>query len=284
MTTGHTPVTSRRELAKLLRDLRAQHGLALEEVCAQTGISAGFLSRVERGLRGLGDANAELLGDFYRVPTGLRRRMRQLAQHGRQASWWDNATFPRTIKEYIGLEQSATAISTYGSIVPGLLQTRSYAEATMRGTAFGLDQAIRETAIMHRLRRQEVLDRIDPPWLSVILDESAIHRLTGGADTMRQQLDALLIAGSRPRIAIQILPFSAGAHPGMDSHFVIVSTSEGRTPELVHVEGLSGFRNFEHPKDLGRFDQVWRALSAVALPPAESLDVIADHARSGQLP
>ncbi|QYN37314.1 helix-turn-helix transcriptional regulator [Pseudonocardia sp. DSM 110487] len=274
MTAGPTPVTSRRELAKLLRELRAGHGLPLEEVCSATGISASFLSRVERGQRGLGDANAQRLCDVYKVPLATRARVRQLASLGREGSWWDDKLIPRPIREYIGVEQAATSIASYGSIIPGLFQTRAYVEAAMASTQFEADTGVRNTATEQRLRRQDVLNRADPPWVHTLLDESVLHRVTGGVAAFREQLEVLQHAGERPRVTIQVIPFQAGAHPGVDSRFVIVSTSEDHTPELVHVEGLSGFRNFEKPEDLGHYARAFRILSAVALTPSETRDLL----------
>jgi transcriptional regulator with XRE-family HTH domain len=279
MVTEPTAVTSRRELASILRALRAERGLSLEQVTAETGISTAFLSRVERGLRGLGDTNADRLGTFYQAPPAVRRRIRQLAPIGRTRSWWDDAPFHRAIREYVGVEQAATSITSYGSFVPGLFQTRAYAEATVASTDFEAGPDVRRTAVELRIRRQEVLDRDDPPWLHTILDEAALHRTTGGPATLREQLEALQDAADRPRVTIQVIPFSAGAHPGMDSRFAIVSTSEDHTPELVHVEGLSGFRNLEKPRDLGHYERAFRALTAVALTPAESRALIAATVR-----
>jgi hypothetical protein len=92
-------------------------------------------------------------------------------------------------------------------------------------------------------------------------------------------------AAERPRVTIQVIPFRAGAHTGLDSRFVIVSTSEDHTPELVHVEGLSGYRNFEKPQELGHYARAFRVLSAAALTPTETRELIAaaiarlDHRR-----
>jgi transcriptional regulator with XRE-family HTH domain len=275
-----TPVTSRRELARILRSLRQQHGYSLENVNEHTNVSPSFLSRVERGIRGIGDDKVEALCVLYRTPHALRDEIRQLATVGRLPSWWDDAAFPRSVHEYIGVEQVATAITSYGSIIPGLLQTEAYAAAIVEGTDLDRVPSIHDTAVSHRLRRQDVLRRPDPPWLRIVLDESALRREVGGVRTTQDQMARLMAAAARPRISIQIIPFSSGAHPGMDSRFTILSTSEEHTAELVHVEGLSGYRNLERPKDLGRFEQAWRDLSAKALPPNESVRMIATIARS----
>jgi transcriptional regulator with XRE-family HTH domain len=274
MTVEPTPPTARRELGNLLRDLRAQRDLGLEEVGAATDLTPGFLSRVERGLRGLGDDKAERLSDFYALPSRLRERLRQLAQLGRERTWWERAPMERETREYVGFEQAATAIRNYGSIVPGLLQTRAYGEAMLERTAIASPARYRAPAVEHRLRRRELLDRPEPPWVWVILDESALHRVTGGPDTIREQLAALVAAADRPRVSVRVLPFSAGAHPGMDSRFTIVSTRSDHAAEMVYVEGLSGYRNLFKEDDLARYAEAWQLLSALALPESESIPLI----------
>jgi transcriptional regulator with XRE-family HTH domain len=268
MTVEPTPPTARRELGNLLRELRLARELGLEAVAAHVGLTPGFLSRVERGLRGIGDDKAERLSDFYELPLRLRERVRQLAPITRTKTWWETGPLPRATREYIGFEQAATAIMSFGSIVHGLLQTQSYCEALVGRTAITDPDAA--GTVGQRLRRQEVLDRSEPPWVWVILDESALHRMVGGATTMRDQLAALAATMARARVSVRVLPFSAGGHPGMDSRFTMVSTSSDHNPLLVHVEGLSGARNLDGDEDLARYAEAWQSLAALALPDEDS--------------
>jgi transcriptional regulator with XRE-family HTH domain len=273
--TKPTPAVARRELGNLLRGLRKERGFRLGQVAKSVHLDPGFLSRVERGLRGLGDDNADRLSEFYDLPPRTWSQIRQLAQIARETTWWDDGPMPSATREYVGFEQAATAIMSYGSIVPGLLQTRAYGEAMVERTAIGSPDEFRSSAVQHRLHRQELLDRVDPPWMWVILDESAIHRLTGGPDIRREQLIALRTAAGRPRVSIRVLPFSAGAHPGMDSRFTMVSTSTDHGPQLVHVEGLSGARNLSRSEDLAKYAGAWQSLSALALSEDDTAALIA---------
>jgi transcriptional regulator with XRE-family HTH domain len=281
LTVEPTPPTARRELGNLLRELRTQRNLSLEDVGAATSLNAGFLSRVERGLRELGDDKAERLAEFYSLPQRTRDRLRQLARLGRGKPWWERDPMTREMREYVGFEQAATAIMTYGSIVPGLLQTRAYCEAMLERTAFDTrDEEERRITVEHRLRRQELLDRDDPRWFWMILDESVLYRATGGHATHREQLAALHAATARPRVSVRILPFTAGAHPGMDSRFVILSTKGDHGPELVYVEGLSGARHLVKDEELARCLAARQALSALALSEDASRDVLAEAIRA----
>ena len=59
----------------------------------------------------------------------------------------------------------------------------------------------------------QILSRPDPPSLWVVIDEAVLRRPVGGAAVMRAQLDRLIDATGKPNITLQVLPFTAGAHP-----------------------------------------------------------------------
>jgi hypothetical protein len=76
-----------------------------------------------------------------------------------------------------------------------------------------------------------------------------------------------------PNVTIQVIPFSAGAHPAMESSFDILDFSE-QAPSLVYVEGLIGFMYLERPQDLQRYEQVFERLRDIALSPQESIELM----------
>jgi hypothetical protein len=96
---------------------------------------------------------------------------------------------------------------------------------------------------------------------------------------MRAQLKHLMDVASLPNIVIRIVPFSIGAHPGVESNFVIL-TLPASMPDEVFVEGLSGKFYLDRPDDLGRYRRVFNRLEQLALSPQESLRLIASI-RSG---
>jgi Domain of unknown function (DUF5753) len=59
----------------------------------------------------------------------------------------------------------------------------------------------------------------DSPQLSLVLNEAVVRRLVGSLAIMHEQLGRLVEVSSHPEVTIQILPFSAGAHPAMDCAF-----------------------------------------------------------------
>ena len=72
-----------------------------------------------------------------------------------------------------------------------------------------------ESLVGIRMRRQKLLDRSDPPMLFFILDEAAVRRLIGGKAIMRRQMRRLIDQAAKPNIVVEIVPFSAGVHPGL---------------------------------------------------------------------
>jgi hypothetical protein len=55
----------------------------------------------------------------------------------------------------------------------------------------------------------------------VIIDEGVLTRPVGGARVMCDQIGRLVTAARQPKIMLQVLPVSAGAHPGLDGRFAI---------------------------------------------------------------
>ena len=75
-------------------------------------------------------------------------------------------------------------------------------------------------------------------------------------------------------MTIQVIPYSAGAHPAMDNMFNILEFGDG-VPSVVYVEGLMGWLYIERPQDINRYRQVFEQLHAVALNPQDSIELMA---------
>src|ERR1700722_16280682 len=124
--------------------------------------------------------------------------------------------------QFIELEAAASVIRNFQPLmIPGLLQTEEYARLTLGGLTADLSDHRIEALVEVRRRRQELLSRDDAPMLFFIVDEAATRRLVGGRDVMRGQLTRLTEAASMPRITVEVVPFSAGPHPGLNGPFVI---------------------------------------------------------------
>jgi hypothetical protein len=69
-----------------------------------------------------------------------------------------------------------------------------------------------------------------------VLDEATLRRPVGAPAVMRGQLERLIGVSALPNVTLQVLPFSAGLHAGMDGEFTIFSFSDPADPDLVFIE------------------------------------------------
>jgi hypothetical protein len=125
------------------------------------------------------------------------------------------------------------------------------------------------------MERQQLLDRADPLELWVVMDEAAIRRIVGGRDIMRAQVAHLAKAAARPNITIQVIPFEAGAHPGMPGSFVHMDFKDPLDPELVYIDTMAGDLFLEADADLRRYRSMFDHLRATALSTTQTSDLLA---------
>jgi hypothetical protein len=107
----------------------------------------------------------------------------------------------------------------------------------------------------------------------VILDEAALHRVIGGPAVMEAQLRHLTELSKLPNVTLQVIPFSAGGHPAMDSTFNVLEFADA-VPGVVYVEGLVGWVYMKRSRDVERYARVFERLCHIALPPRESVELI----------
>ena len=125
---------------------------------------------------------------------------------------------PRLL-QFIEFEAAASISRNFEPLlVPGLLQTEDYARAIFRQFSGDVTAERIDAQVEVRMRRQELLDRADPPLLFFILDEAVIRRLIGGKDVMRRQLRRLTEMAARPHVTVEVVPFSAAFTPDYWGH------------------------------------------------------------------
>jgi transcriptional regulator with XRE-family HTH domain len=274
-----SPTLRRRELGALLRGLRTERGLTVEQVAERLLCSPSKVSRMETGHRGATLRDIRDLCDFYEVSDHERDHMSRLAVQSKEQGWWQSFEFP--YRTYVGLEAAAAATKYYQSaIVPGLLQTPEYARAMHEVVVPELDQSRIDELIEIRVNRKKRLTEDPPLAISAIIDEAVLHREVGGPHVMHEQLRSLVDVASRPNVTIQVIPYSAGAHPAMDSTFRILEFDG--VSDVVYVEGLVGWIYLDQAKEIARYHQVFERLCAVALDPRHSVELITGIAAQHQ--
>lgn len=271
-----SPTLRRRELGARLRTLRQDQGMTVEQVAEHLLCSPSKVSRMETGQRGATLRDVRDLCALYGVTDEAQvDHLMTLVREGKQQGWWQS--YDLDYATYIGLEEAAVSLRYFqSSIVPGILQTPGYARAMHQAGFQEYPPGRIDEHVDVRMRRKRLLTRDPPLQVSVVLDEAVLHRVVGGPAVMAEQLSHLVELAKLPSVTIQIIPFSAGAHPAMDSMFDILDFSESTTPSLVYVEGLMGLLYLERTQDVSRYVLVFELLRTVALAPEESIELISE--------
>ncbi|MEV7015690.1 helix-turn-helix transcriptional regulator [Streptomyces sp. NPDC093991] len=270
------PTTRRRQLGADLRRLREMAGLTLEEAGARVGISKATLSRYETKEGVVKWPAVDALCREYGATDEERLALVELAKGARIQGWWRSLAdpIPESMNLMLTLEDEVVREDHYACMyVPGLLQTRAYAEAVHRASEVQCEEREVQHMVDIRMKRQELLERQDPPHLWAVIDEAALRRRVGGREVMREQLKHLLSMAERSRITVQVLPFDRGAHAAAVGSFAVL---RGQAPELdvVYVDLLGGGLFMEKPEELERYKLAFEYLSAQALDFESSTDLI----------
>jgi transcriptional regulator with XRE-family HTH domain len=265
-----SPTVRGRRLCRELKRLREATGLSIEEAARRLDFSKSKLSRIENGRSRVITDDLEDMLDLYDVRSPQREALIQLGRDARRRGWWTKYSDVFT-GSYVGLESEAAKIRVNAHLVPGFLQTEDYARSIITSTRPTLDSEEVERRVAARAaRREALLGRTDPPEIHVVLDESAVRRHVGGTEAMRQQLAALIEAGKRPNITLQVLPFTAGGHTGVEGEFVVLVFPDPEDAPVAYVEGLMGDVYLESDSELDMFNLAWDHILQDALDPKQS--------------
>jgi transcriptional regulator with XRE-family HTH domain len=272
-----SPALRRRELGALLRALRNEKGLTVEQVAERLLCSPSKVSRMETG-QGATARDIRDLCDLYGVADAAERdRLTTLAREGKRPARWQR--YDLAYARYAELEEDALAIRAFqSSAVHGLLHTADYARANHESSMPRLNPEQVDRQIEAKLARQSILTRADPPSFAVVLDEAALHRMVGGRRVMAAQLAKILDISALPNVTVQILPFALGAHPALESNFTILQLPDP-TPGVVFAEGMIGSTYLDRPEDLKRYYDVFHELQSIALNSKDTGDLIAKFVR-----
>jgi transcriptional regulator with XRE-family HTH domain len=270
-------------LGQQLRDLREANGLMIKEVAEYLQRDPGTVSRFESGFYPIRRPDLMALLGLYGISDRKRRDvLMTLSEDVWQKGWWDGfaGDVVGTLVDYVWLESRAEEVQSFAAIVvPGLLQTREYAEAVIRGRDTDATPEQIERWLELRMARQGVLNE-GSPRLSMILDESVLRRAVGSPEIMAGQLRRLVECSASDAVEIRVLPFRAGTLASTEGAFGIFQMPDP-FPEVAYAETLAGAIYVESP-DTARFTRAYDGHRNLALGPEESADFISAIAEEWQ--
>ncbi|MDX2546126.1 helix-turn-helix domain-containing protein [Streptomyces sp. WI04-05B] len=281
MASNVNPTVRRRRLGQELRRLREQKGMTAEEVAERLLVSQSKISRLENGRRSISQRDVRDLCGVYEVEDQrMVDSLMEMAKDSRQQGWW-HAFGDVPYSVYIGLETDAASLRVYDpQVIPGLLQTRPYAEALITGALPETASSDIDNRVQVRLRRQERITAVENPLrLWTVLDEAALRRVVGNKLLMREQLESLVEQSQLPHVTVQVIPFEMGAHPGLNGQYAILEFPDAADSSVVYIEGVTSDLYLEKAQDVQKYSVMYEHLRAQALNVDQSRQFIADLAK-----
>jgi transcriptional regulator with XRE-family HTH domain len=253
---------------KALKFYRERAGLSQTELAALSNYSNSVINKIERGYRPPAENFPERMDDIPELDTNgelarLWGWLKDSARHGAYPGWFDR---------WPDFEAKTTAIRSYEPLLmPGLLQTEDYARAVLRGAQVDATEDEIEQQVTARLERQEILSKESPPYLRFVIDEGVLHRLIGNPKTMHDQLMHLADMADRPKVSVQVIPFSAAERTGLLGAFAIADIG-GQS--VLYLETAAEGQIVEVPSQVHGAELTFDTLRTEALPRAASRDLI----------
>lgn len=241
MANGGNPFMHRRRLRAELRKARQAKELTQEQVASEMDWSLSKIIRIEAGSSSLSSNDLKALLRLYGVTDSEQAdALLALARAARERPWWSayRDVAPPSLLQLIEYESAASVIRQFETMfVPGILQTEDYAHTVIQDYYNERPRPDKLPALVElRVRREELLDSVNPPSFQFVLDEAVVRRLVGGSTVMRRQLRQLIELAKKPHITVALIPFSAGLHPGMKGPFEIIEPADPSDRDIVFLE------------------------------------------------
>lgn len=264
-----SPVVARWELALRIRRRRKQLGMTVATLCHELGFTPAYWSLIETYRNVFTEEKLLALLDTLEIDGDERAQLLALRLAAKEKGWWadHSALIGELGQRHYGLEHGARNLRAYAvAAIPELLQTEDYARAVIAADTAAVRRMDVEPLVALRMRRQQRLHDPNPPQLSAVIDETALHRQPGGADVAAAQLAALVRAAARPHIDIRIVPRSAT--PGMVAGlapFQLLDFDAPVLPTVAWYDSAAGPGIIENPDHTRKLDLSYHHAEAQAL-------------------
>ncbi|WP_052848229.1 helix-turn-helix domain-containing protein [Streptomyces avicenniae] len=266
------PTARRIELCDELRRLRVRAGLTLEQAVEGLDLSERKLQRIETELHGLRSAEVlKALMDRYGVESpDARNHLLEMFREASSQEWFTQyrALMPSGMPRFVGVESAAIEVRAWHpTLVPGLLQTESYARALHQ-----LAKPIRETTtefiasnIELRMRRRAAVINGDLRLLAVLY-EPALRYQAAAPEAMKEQYEEIAKLAELDTVTIQVLPARTRGY--VSPHDFTLLDLGSNLPAIVQVDTAWGAVSVtDKPREVARFRRKHEVLTQGALSP-----------------
>lgn len=263
-----------RTLGAALRKEREDRGLTMRDLSERISRNQGDISRWETGDRTAKPEHVAQILTALGISGDPYNEIMALA-YDPDSPMWVATTLPAQRQQLAALvdaEQSAAEITEVAPLlIPGLLQTRDYVRAIMTAGE-SLPAAEIATRLAIRMGRQDVITRDKPVQYTAFIGEAAIWQVIGNRSILLEQLRHILAVARRPNIALHVLPFGSGWHPGLEGAYFLIQPTN--SVPIVHLEMRSSGLFLHEENDVDAYIDAAEVVAQHALNPDESLRLI----------
>lgn len=252
-------------VGKLLARFRTEAGMTQVELALASGVQEDTIACVEQGRRSLVPDLAEAIDDLLDTKGALATAVDNMPEVDLIPLW---------AEDYIDMEQDALALSWYDNqVIPGLLQTKAYAQAVFGNKIPVYSPEEIETQTATRLQRQQILDRKKPPTTSIVIWEPVLMMKLTSDEDHREQLRHLYAMAQLPGVCLQVLPLDSRVHAGLNGPFILLETPDHQ--HVAYTETQRGSQLISDRNEVSILAQKYAMLRAQALSPVETLRLLA---------
>lgn len=253
-----------RKVGVELRALRTGASLRQKDVAPYAGVVPALVSAWENGIRGMSAEQALALDHA-------------LNGNGRLVRAYESAESPENLPKWYEqvskIEQRVSELREYQcQLIPGLIQTAEYAQATIRDTAPWTSNAEVKRMVALRRERQAILTKDHPPLVSIVVEEFALSRVIGDEKTQIAQLDRVIELAEQGKIRIQALPSDVRHHHGAAGPFRIYTFPE--SPAMASAEYAGGEVQMDDMETVQKRMTIFGCLQAEALSMVASVELV----------
>lgn len=245
-----------------VRRRRVELGLSQSGLGKEIQVSGAMVGHIERAARPPSRDQVDKMEALFATDGYLLNRWKNTLKSSTVPDWFQNV---------LATEERAEAVFQYQPIlIPGLLQTESYAEVLIRAWQPTADDAKVAELVETRTKRFPALIKRRPT-LWFVVDEVVVTRPVGSSAIMSDQLEHIADLVESGTVRFQVLP-QRPQHPGICPPFRLMELPEGRS--VVFVEHALGDESRSEAQEVAQMRRLFGAMQADALPPVETTDYI----------
>ncbi|MGW2404722.1 helix-turn-helix domain-containing protein [Streptomyces sp. NPDC001739] len=259
-------ITSWHVIGAQLSHFRKAARLTQPGLAEAVGLHEDTIGSIEQGRRALKIDLAETLDELLDTKGALAVAVSKVPEREK---------LPAFVQDLLEHEEEALTLLSYENhVVPGLLQTESYARALFHCLYPPIHDELADDWVSARLDRQKLWDRKPPPIANFILEEVILRRPIGGPDVLREQIRHVRQYAELPFLGVQIMPTSRANHASLAGPMVLLETPEH--DHLAYIEAQRISFLVDDLDEVSVYQQKYGMLRSQALTPEETMSLLDD--------